>query len=127
MNLRETAEQDLATTLEDSVMGFGMPIVVTDPDGFMAELCGQSGDISFLIDPETGQAVSGRVAHVTIRISTLAEKGLSIPRGVADKTSKPWVIAFPDLACNDQTFKVEEARPDRTLGLVTCIVGVYVL
>lgn len=127
MNLREIAEQDLAITLEDDVMGFGVKILVTDPGGLIAELCGQSGDIAFLIDPETGQAVSGRVAHVSIRISTLADKGLDIPRGIADKTSKPWVISFPDLTCKDQVFKVEEARPDRTLGLVTCIVGVYVL
>jgi hypothetical protein len=126
MNLRVQAEKDLAVTLEDAVMGFGWEMVVTDPDGFTADLCGQSGDIALLIDPETGQAVSGRVAHVAIRISTLAEKGLGIPRGVADETEKPWVISFKDLACDDYTFKVEEARPDRTLGMVLCVIGVYV-
>jgi hypothetical protein len=126
MSLREQAERDLETTLEDSVNGFGVPMVIVDPDGFTAELCGQSGDIHFLIDPETGQAVSGRVAHVAMRISTLKSKGLQIPRGVADSAVKPWVVTFPDLECKNQTFKIEEARPDRTLGLVTCVVGVYV-
>lgn len=126
MNLRDQAERDLSVTLEDSVMGFGWEMIVTDPDGLFAEICGQSGDVAFLIDPETGQAVSGRVAHVAIRISTLENKGLGIPRGIADKNSKPWTVSFPDLACNDQMFKIEEVRPDRTLGLVTCIVGVYV-
>jgi hypothetical protein len=126
MNLRAQAERDLGITLEDSVNGFGVPIVVNDPDGLTATVCGQTGDISFLIDPETGQAVSGRVAHVAIRISTLAAKGLEIPRQVSDKKSKPWTVSFPDLECKDQIFKIEEARPDRTLGLVTCIIGVYV-
>ena len=116
MNLRDQAERDLAVTLEDSVNGFAGSILVTDPSGFIAKVCGQSGDIAFLIDPETGQAVSGRVAHVSIRISTLQEKGLDMPRGVADNSGKPWVVSFPDLACKDQVFKVEEARPDRTLG-----------
>ncbi len=126
MNLRAQAEQDLAVTLEDSDMGFGVEMVVTDPSGFIADVCGQSGDIAFLIDPETGQAVSGRVAHVSIRISTLRDKGLDMPRGVADNSGKPWVVSFPDLASKDQVFLIEEARPDRTLGLVTCIIGVYV-
>lgn len=125
MNLREQAELDLATTLEDSVNGFGVDLIITDPNSVVAELCGQSGDVHFLVDPDTGQAVSGRVAHVAIRISSLKEKGLGIPQGSADKTGKPWRVAFKDLACNDQDFIILEARPDRTLGLVTCVVGVY--
>ena len=125
MSLRETVEADLGVILEDGITGFGWPITVTDPSGTVGNLTGFSNDISELIDPDTGQAVSGRLASVALRISSLTTAGLGLPEGIADSASKPWLIAFDDINGNAFTFKVQKSNPDRALGIVTCILELY--
>lgn len=125
MGLRQTAETDLGLILEDSTTGFGFSITVTDPLGTVRPLTGFSDDIAQIIDPDTGQAVSGRLASVALRISSLTAAGLSLPEGIADATKKPWLIAFDDINGNNFTFKVMQSNPDRALGLVVCLLEIY--
>jgi len=127
MGLRTIAEQDLGVILEDSDTGFGWPITVTDPSGNSGTgpLTGFSDDIAQIIDPDTGQAVSGRLASVAIRIALLNEIGLGLPRGIADSGSKPWIVEFDDINGNPYKFKVSQSNPDRAIGLVTCLLELY--
>lgn len=125
MSLRQIAEADLAITLEDAVTGFGWAINVTDPAGNSADLTGQSNDIAQVIDPDTGQAVSGRLASVALRIASLTAAGLGLPEGVADRASKPWLVRFDDINGNAHTFKVQQSNPDRGLGVVSCVLERY--
>ena len=125
MNLRLQAEADLGSIMEDTVGGFGWPITVTDPDGTVQPLVGLSTDIAQVIDPDTGQIVSGRLASVSIRIGALTAAGLTLPRGVAERAKKPWLVTFDDINGNPYTFKVQSADPDRAIGLVVCILEVY--
>tara|TARA_R110000772_G_scaffold268728_1_gene398240 strand:+ start:8513 stop:8893 length:381 start_codon:yes stop_codon:yes gene_type:complete len=125
MSLRQLAEADLGAILEDGATGFGWPISVTDPDGNVGSLTGFSDDIAQVIDPDTGQAVSGRLASVALRISSLAIAGLTLPRGIADTGSKPWVVEFNDINGNAFKFKVSQSNPDRALGLVTLLLELY--
>lgn len=125
MSLRQLAEADLGVILEDSVTGFGWPITITDPGGNVGSLTGFSDDIAQVIDPDTGQAVSGRLASVSLRASSLAMEGLTLPRGIADTTGKPWVVEFADINGAPHKFKVSQSNPDRALGLVTCILELY--
>ena len=112
MNLRQQAELDMGAIVEDSVYGFGWPIVVTSPDGALTKpLTGLSDDIAQVIDPETGQAVSGRLASVALRISSLTAAGFTeLPRGISDTTVKPWVIEFDDINGNAYKFKVVQSN-----------------
>ena len=129
MSLRTQAEADLAVTLEASG-DFGFPFQITDPAGLSspvlgnaAVLHGQSGDIGVALDPDTGIAVSGRTAHLAVRISSLVTAGFTdIPHGIADVTADPWLVNFADLAGNVQQWKVKRSEPDRTLGIVTLII-----
>ena len=125
MGLRKTAEADLGVILEDGVYGFGWPITVTDPNGTVASFTGFSNDISQLIDPDTGQAVSGRLASVALRISSLVTAGLALPVGIADAGSKPWQIQFDDINGNAFKFKVSQSNPDRAVGMVICLLELY--
>lgn len=125
MGLRELAEQDLGAILEDDATGFGWPVTLTDPAGTVLSLVGFSDDISLAIDPDTGQLVSGRLASVALRTSTLYAAGLSLPRGVQDTTGRPWVVTFDDINGQPYTFMVRTSSPDRTLGLVVCILENY--
>lgn len=125
MNLRTLAEADLAVVLEDDAGGFGWPIKVTDPEGNEGNLKGSAGDIGRLIDPDTGTAISGRFAGFTLRISSLTTAGLDLPRGISDENKRPWLIEFDDINGNPHIFKVVESDPDRTLGVVTCILELW--
>lgn len=125
MGLRATAEADLAGILEDKTAGFGWDITITDPAGSPASLVGYSNDIGLSIDPDTGQAVSGRRASIALRISSLTAAGLGIPMGIVDSTSKPWVVTFDDINGTAHTFKVQESHPDRAIGMVTCLLELY--
>lgn len=129
MNLRQQAEADLGVILEDNSTGFGWPITLTDPSGSTGNgpLTGSSNDISQVVDPETGQVVSGRSASVALRVSSIFGAGFNaLPVGIADSNSKPWLVTFDDINGNSHTFKVIQSNPDRGLGLVTCILEAYV-
>ena len=126
--IRAIAEADLANTLEDGDFGFGWPIILTAPDGFVSPepLMGQQGDISQAIDPDTGQLVAGRQAHVGLRISSITEASYpGLPKNIETPSSKPWRVTFDDLQGNTRTFKISEANPDRTLGIIMCQLEVW--
>lgn len=125
MNLRALAESDLGFIVEDGATGFGWPITLTDPDGKSGPFTGLSDDIAQVIDPDTGQAVSGRLASVALRISTLYAEGFKLPQGIADASVKPWIVEFNDINGLPYKFKVQQSNPDRALGLVTCLLETY--
>jgi hypothetical protein len=124
MGLRSDAEQDLAVILETSDCG-AVPIILVNPAEEAEDFNGQSGDISQVIDPDTGQAVSGRLAHVSLRISTILSRGFEMPRGIARESQKPWLVIFTDFQGAAYRFKVQSSYPDRTLGIVTLLLELY--
>ena len=127
MNLRKQLETDLAFTLEDGVNGFGWPITLTDPSEEVDSFVGNSVDIAQLIDPDTGQAVSGRLASVALRISSInaAENITGLPVGIVKSDEKPWLVGFESINEVAYTFKVVQSNPDRMLGIITLILEAY--
>lgn len=125
--LRAIAESDLSFILEDGAYGFGWPISVTNPAGTVQPFTGFSGDISAMFDPDTGIPVSGQLAHVVLRLSSLNAVSFTLPRGIADESSKPWVVQFDDIDGKARVFKIKNSDPDFTLGIVVCILEHYEL
>jgi len=132
VSLREIASADARAILNDSA-GFRWPISVTDPAGVVSPvppavgaLYGFGNDISQLIDPETGQSVSGRLPSVALHLDDLATTyGAAIPEGVNDPTIKPWLVSFDDITGNTLNFKIAQSNPDRGLGIITCELEFY--
>ena len=126
MGLREQAESDLTFILEDKTDGFGFDITITDPLLNVAQFVGFSNDISQVIDPDTGQVVSGRSASVAIRMTSLNTAFNDVlPIGIADSNIKPWVVEFLDIAGFPHKFRVIKSDPDRALGVVVMILDLY--
>lgn len=123
MGLRELAAEDLVAILEDDEFGFAVNITLTDPDANEQELQGFSNDITQIIDPETGQIVSGRLATATLPMASITLTGF--PEGIADASKKPWLVAFDDILGQPYTFKVARANPDRALGLIFLVLELY--
>lgn len=128
VGLREQAVLDLQTIIGDTD-GFAWSVSLKNPDGVCDTLSGLTTDIATTIDPETGQAVSGRTASVTFSMKTLKDldcyQDFGMPAGVPDKTKKPWVVTFLDPLGNEYTFKVLESLPDRALECIVCLLEVY--
>ena len=149
MSLRLLAETDLGYILEDESTGFGWPITLTTPGGNSISFTGFSNDIAQVIDPDTGQAVSGRVASCALRISSIRNAAVgstecneflafcgepvmeagnvnySLPEGISDADSKPWIVVFDDINSIQHTFKVIQSNPDRGLGVISCLLELY--
>lgn len=126
MGLREEIRQYSHRILTDAKHGFAWSLVVTDPDGRSARTNGFATDIADLIDPETGQAVSGRQAEVVLSTQALSDAGLGHPAYVAGAEGKPWTVQFDDIEGKPHTFKIMRSAPDRTVGLVLCYLEAYV-
>ena len=122
MSVRRLAEQDLGRILSDTTGGFAWPIVLISPTGTRTQLTGFSNDIAELIDPDTGQAVSGRLASVALRLSTLPA---ALPESLASATGRPWRIEFEDITGRPWRFTIRESNPDRALGLLVLILEFY--
>lgn len=125
MGLREQAGLDLISILQSRTEGFGWAITLISPDGQTGSFIGFSTDIGVTIDPETGVYVSGRKASVALPIETLKQAGFAIPRAIADRNLKPWLVRFDDIHGKSQLFKVAEANPDTAIGCVTCLLEAY--
>jgi len=128
MALRDHAAEVWRTITNDEACAMGWPVVLTDPAGFSpAEpLIGRSQDIAQVIDPDTGQMVSGRLATASLCIQDILDAGFSeLPRNIPDTTIKPWLVAFDDLRGNTFTFKVVESNPDRTLDNIIVHLEAY--
>ena len=113
MNLRAIAQRDSRRILNGDA---GIAMTITDPAGNAGTLTGWSNDIGFTIDPETGQAVSGRYVTIAISMIDLGAEGLGIPTG----SEIPWQVSLTNEAGESFLFAVMAAQPDRTLGVVTC-------
>lgn len=123
MGLRELAAADLVAILEDDEFGFAVDITLTDPDGNTQDLQGFSNDITQIIDPETGQIVTGRLATATLPLASITLSG--VPEGIADASKKPWLVAFDDILGQSYLFKVAKASPDRALGVIFLVLEFY--
>ncbi len=122
--LRELAEADLETIVEDDVFGFARDITLTNPAGTSQVLQGFSNDVSQVTDPETGQLVSTRLASATLRTSKITLPG-GLPEGVADASQKPWRVSFKDISGETIEYKVAHGNPDRALGVIFLVLELY--
>lgn len=123
MSLKSLSEADLGLIIENDFDGW--PVLLTAPDLTAIPLTGLSNDISQVFDPDTGQAVNGRSATVSLRMSTVLAAGKGLPEGIANSSSLPWTITVDDVNGSSGVFKVARSDPDRALGMITLFLEVY--
>ena len=126
MGLRDQAKRDARYIISGDVYGFRWPVTVEDPSGVVSvALYCTSRDISLMIDPQTGQALSGRTVSCTFHIDDLIDQGfVGLPVSVKDGGA-PWKVKFDDVNGFSYTFIVSEGIPDRTFGVIACMLELY--
>lgn len=124
MSLLDEAAADLREILTDVDGGFAVPLVLVSPNGEQLQLNGLANNIGTSIDPETGQAVLGQQATIAISIADIEAEGVELPRGTADKNSRPWVVRLTLPTGGEQKFKISATAPD-LLGCLVCHLEEY--
>lgn len=125
MSLLEQARADANTILETGAGSLSVDAWVIEPGGFGAKIPGMFNDIEQTVDPGTGEFLTGRRISIAMSQQDFYDAGFDqIPRGIADGAKKPWIVSVK-VDCTDQKFKVVKSNPDRTVGVVVCILGLY--
>lgn len=125
MSLQQQAVQDLCSIFQDEANGPGSPVVVTDPNGEQRRVLGIITDIGEELDPDTGVAVSGRLASCALHIRSLREAGLGMPANITSEQERPWLVEAQNSENETVNYKVRDTKPDTKLGLVVCMLEVY--
>ncbi|GHV90452.1 hypothetical protein AGMMS50268_09550 [Spirochaetia bacterium] len=105
MNVRELSEKYLEKTLENPNAA-GSPYTLIDTENVQYPVVGTVGDISMLIDPITGETISGRTITTTCMMKRLPVQ-----------PKRGWRAELPDLAGSIQKLYVQEISPDHTTGI----------
>lgn len=113
MNLNKLAESDLSITLEDTETGFSVSLTFYNSFGLPVVInCGTT-DISYFVDPETGQGVQSRTVEITGRITTFENNSITLSKGD--------IVKYYDTAGNEYKFCIRQIMPDRKLGVYKII------
>jgi hypothetical protein len=109
MNVSELAEQDLAMTME-STDASGSPFTLIDPDNNEYPVVGTVGDISLLIEPESGEKIRSRSIACSCRMRTLGKL-------TGKKPARGWKARLTDLQGNSVDVYIAGCDPDGTMGV----------
>ena len=74
--------------INSSRFGFSNDVILISPDGIESQIKGIVSVIHNLIDPDTGQPVSGYLATISINRLDLNDIGVEIPEGVSSENLK---------------------------------------
>ncbi len=121
MSLRSQVLVDVKAIIENT-LDWGQAIALTDPAGVTTNLTGLTGDISRIIDPDSGLIVKGKQLHVTLFINSLPAG--SRPEGQGDLSLKPWLVSFNNISSGTPTqYVVLTTDPDDSMGTLICELG----
>jgi len=111
VNLLDVARGDLPFLLSD----FSVAASIFSPEGEETQVQGLHRDTGEMLDPETGEMVSGRHVSLVIPLPSVA-----IPHGVSERSKKPWKVVF-----EGKIFRIVQTRPDATIGALVVMLEEY--
>ncbi len=125
MSLIERLQKDSQRIMNSSRYGFGQAIILTEPSGIAHTLKGIVSIIHNLIDPDTGQPVSGFLATVSLNVLDLQSMGIDIPEGEMSEYARPWTVQTANVSGVQVLAKVIRVAPDETNGNLLVDLGNY--
>jgi hypothetical protein len=125
MSLLQRLQKDSQRIMNSSKFGFSTDIVLIDPNDVEYPLKSILTVIHNLIDPDTGQPVSGYLATASINRLDLNELGITLPEGVSNELERPWTIRYTNIDNVVITNKITRAAPDEANGNILCDLGSY--
>lgn len=105
MNLRERAAADAKKMLDD-LSGAATKFILNG----QYTIAGIYGDIGYLLNMSTGEAIEGRTIEAAYSLSTLAEK-------TEEEPQRGWSFECKDLSEKLLKLFIVKYEPDRTIGI----------
>jgi hypothetical protein len=109
MGLRERAAVD-ARKIMETVNGAGTPFVLIDLKKQEYHIMGIYGDIGYLLDQATGEAVQGRTIEAAYSMASLKAQTPGEP-------GEGWHCKVIDLSGTEIRLSVKMYTPDKTIGI----------
>ena len=125
MSLMDRLQKDAQRIMNSSRAGFSIDIVLTLPSGIEHSIKSIVSIIHNLIDPDTGQPVSGFFATASINSLDLLTLEVELPEGEMDSNKRPWTITATNVLGVSQLMKIVRVSPDETNGNILCELGTY--
>lgn len=125
MSLLQRIQKDSQRIMNSTRFGVSIDIVLLDPAQVEYPLKSIVTVIHNLVDPDTGQPVSGYLATASINRLDLNALGITLPEGVSDERERPWTIRYTNIDGVEITNKITRAAPDEANGNILCDLGSY--
>lgn len=125
MSLIDRVQRDAQRIMNSERFGFSNSITLTEPNGTTHGLKGILQIIHNLIDPDTGQPVSGFLATVSLNALDLQAGSIDIPFGEMSTSARPWTVESVNVLGNTILTKVVRVAPDETNGNIVIDLGAY--
>lgn len=125
MSLLQRIQKDSQRIMNSTRFGVSIDIVLLDPAQVEYPLKSIVTVIHNLIDPDTGQPVSGYLATASINRLDLNELGITLPEGVSNELERPWTIRYTNIDNVVITNKITRSAPDEANGNILCDLGSY--
>jgi VCBS repeat-containing protein len=120
MSLIKRVQKDAQAIINSDRFGFSYALTLTDQASIEHKLKGIMSIIHNLVDPDTGQPVSGFLATVSINAADLFAKNIKIPVGEMSSAARPWLVSYIDQFLRVIEMKLVRSAPDLTNGNIIC-------
>lgn len=104
---------------------FGVQQEWIAPTGETATITGLFTKHHLAIDPETGKQINVKNAHCSFSEKFLVDAGYPVRNSDNEVSLKNHLVRILDSTGILWTYKIQEWFPDRTIGLIVCILGDY--
>ena len=121
MNFMQRVRRDAQRIMKKD----GQNVVLITPEGLKYPLNSIVSVIHNLIDPDTGQPVSGFLATASINRLDLNELDIALPEGEASEFERPWLVRETNIDGVEVTYKITRSAPDESNGNILCDLGAY--
>ncbi|AUR94068.1 hypothetical protein NVP1191O_09 [Vibrio phage 1.191.O._10N.286.52.B4] len=125
MSLLDRVRKDSTRIMNSERYGTGTDVVLTDSDGIEYPMKAIVAVVHNLVDPDTGQPVSGYLATASLNRDNIPENKRSALEGVSDELQRPWTVRETNIDGVVVTYKITRAAPDEANGNILCDLGSY--
>lgn len=114
------ARNDIAEILQGE---FSSLVKITNLQGHSVQLNALASKHHLGVDPENGNPVNSKNAHVTLPEKILVDLGYVVRNASNEVSLIGHKIEYTDSAGILCKFRINETFPDETLGAIVCILG----
>lgn len=123
MGLIDNAKEDIENITSD-LDGFAVEMKLTAPTGQIVDITGLHTKIHLGVNTE-GEAVNSKKAHVSFSEKFLTDANYPVRNSSGEVSIIKHLVDVKDSTGEIKNYRIQEAYPDETIGLIVCILEDY--